>query len=316
MGGHGHNRPRAIADHDIVGYPHGHLLPRHGINGVATREHACFFPIFGRALNLGRFRCLCLVLGHHRLLLGRGQLIQQRMFRSQHHKGCPPQRVGAGGKNLDGLLGGRVRHKHHPRPFGAANPIGLHQLDGFRPIQPLKAQQLLRILGNAEKPLAHQFLHNGLSRALIFTINDLFVGQHRLQGGRPINHRLPFVSQARLIEFLKKPLCPTVILGGAGNSFPLPIKHGPHAFHLFAHGFNVGIRPFPRVNVALHGRIFSGQAKRIEPHREQHIKTLHPHKTGAGIGGGHGEPMPHVQIATGVGQHGQGIMLGLIPIHL
>ena len=69
-----------------------------------------------------------------------------------------------------------------------------------------------------------------------------------------------------------------------------------------------------RVDVALHGGVLGRQTKGVEPDGEQDVVALHPHQAGPRIGWGHGVPVPHVEVARRVGEHGEGVVLGAVPI--
>jgi len=56
-------------------------------------------------------------------------------------------------------------------------------------------------------------------------------------------------------------------------------------------------------------RVFGRQSEGVEAHGEEHIVATHPQITGAHIGGRLGIPMANVQVAGGIGIHGQEIEL-------
>ena len=66
---------------------------------------------------------------------------------------------------------------------------------------------------------------------------------------------------------------------------------------------------FGRVDVALDGGVLGGQTEGIEAHREQDVVALHAHEAGAGVRRGHGVPVADVEVARGVGQHRQRVVL-------
>ena len=79
---------------------------------------------------------------------------------------------------------------------------------------------------------------------------------------------------------------------------------------LAAHVGDVLVGPCLGVDAALDGGVLGRQAEGVEADREEHVVAAHAHVAGAGIRGRHGVPVPDVQVAGGVGQHGQGIELG------
>ena len=85
-------------------------------------------------------------------------------------------------------------------------------------------EQLLGVVSNLDKPLVDRATLYWVVAAPALAIDHLFVCQNRLIGVTPVNVRLFFVGQSTLHETGKKPLLPTVVLGGAGGDFALPIK--------------------------------------------------------------------------------------------
>ena len=75
--------------------------------------------------------------------------------------------------------------------------------------------------------------------------------------------------------------------------------------------------PLGRWNIVLDGCIFCGQAKGIPTHGLQHILSLHALVATNDICNGVIAYMPHVQFATGVGEHGQAVefLSGVIGLH-
>ena len=82
-----------------------------------------------------------------------------------------------------------------------------------------------------------------------------------------------------------------------------------------AHLLDVGHGPGVGMDAALDGRVLGRQAKGVKAHGEQDVVAPHAHEARPDIGGRHGVPVADVQVATGVGQHGQGIVLGLVGIN-
>ena len=318
--GHGHDGPGAVTHQHVVGHPHRNTLPVDRVDGESAGVHPGFFFAQVGAFHFRPGGGRLPVVGHRPALPVGGEFLHQRMFGGQHHKSGPEQGVGPGGENFNGPVGVGLpldgQRESHPGSFGTADPVGLHGHHRVRPVDAVVLQQLLGVAGDAVEPLFHHLLHHRLAGAFVPSVDDLFVGQHGLHAGRPVDQRLPPVGQARLVEAGEEPFRPAVVLGGAGHRFPPPVDHGPHGTQLAPHPFDVGVGPFPGMDVGLDGGVFSGEAEGVEPHREQHVEAPHAHVTGAGVGGGHGVPVADVQVAAGVGQHGQGVVLGARPVHI
>ena len=132
-----HNRARAIGDHDVVGDPDGYALVIDRVDGVGTGENTRLFAIFQHALDLGFQSRLTNVGVDIRALPRSGDLVHQVMFGRQDHESCAPEGIGPGRENLDGMVADFCA-EGSPRAFAAADPVGLHDLDRFRPIQHLE----------------------------------------------------------------------------------------------------------------------------------------------------------------------------------
>ena len=63
------------------------------------------------------------------------------------------------------------------------------------------------------------------------------------------------------------------------------------------------------MNVALNSGILRRQAEGVKPDRKDDVEAAHAQVARPGIGGRHGKPMADVQVAGGVGQHGQEVEL-------
>ena len=121
---------------------------------------------------------------------------------------------------------------------------------------------------------------------------------------------LAAVGQTVLVELQEEPLRPLVVVGQAGDDLAAPVVDGAHALQLAAHVLHVLHRPDEGVNAALDGGVLGGQTEGVEAHGVKHVVALHPLETGADVGGRHGVPVADVQVARGVGEHGQGVPLG------
>ena len=81
---------------------------------------------------------------------------------------------------------------------------------------------------------------------------------------------------------------------------------------LLLHVGDVVLRPVCRWHLAFDRGIFRWQAEGVPAHRVQHILALEPLEPGYHIAQGIGAHMAKVELAAGVGEHGQAIVLGLV----
>ena len=205
--------------------------------------------------------------------------------------------------------------KTHLCARGLANPVGLHGLDAIGPaielIQIL--EQLVRVLGDLKEPLLQQLALHLRPRAPGAALAvHLLIGEHGLVNRVPVHRRFLLVGQARLKELQENPLGPAVVVGQAGRHLAVPIVGEAQRAQLVPHLVNVFERPVRRGNAPLNRCVLRRQAKGIPAHGVQHAEALHPTHTGDHIGDGVVAHVAHVQVAGGVGKHGQGIVFRLI----
>ena len=136
----------------------------------------------------------------------RGDLLHQRVFRSQHHVGGAEQRVGPGGVDLhlrvDVGVGSRCRvgtldDEPHLGPGRPADPVALHGLDRIRPVQPVQVvDQPVGVSGDAHHPLAQIAPeHREVADLAAAVGGDLLVRQHRAQPGTPVDGSLADIGE-------------------------------------------------------------------------------------------------------------------------
>ncbi len=119
------------------------------------------------------------------------------MFRRQHHKGCPINRIHASGKHFDLLIGMPFYLKPHRSTLRAPDPVGLLILDRFGPVNRFQTfQQAICISGNTHSPLFHQLTLHRITAALAHTVFHFVVRQHCTQRRAPVDIRFFRESQA------------------------------------------------------------------------------------------------------------------------
>ena len=231
------------------------------------------------------------------------------MFGSQHHEGGPPQGVGPGGKDLQGIA--RLGTEHDVSALRAADPVGLQRPHALRPIDAVEAQQLLRIPGDAEEPLLQVALGHRRVTALAQArlAQHLLARQSGVAVGAEVHRRTLAVGQVGGQQLEKVPLRPAVVGGIGGDRLALPVPHRPHAAELGAHARDVGVGPLLGVDVAGDGSVFRRQAEGVEADRVHHVVAVHAQVAGARVGRRHRVPMADVQVAGRIGQHGQEVVL-------
>ena len=242
------------------------------------------------------------------------------MLGGHGHIGGAHQGVGAGGVDLQiigivarqALLAFRGYLKTHLHAARFANPVALHGFDLLGPMLEFVevGQQLFGIIGDFEVIHRDFALFNQRARAPAAPVDYLLVGEHGLIHRIPVYGAVFAVDNAFFKQAGKQPLLPAVILRRAGGDFALPINGKAQAFKLAAHIIDVFIRPFGRSDVVFHRRIFGRHTERIPTHGLHHIKAVQQFKAGKHIADGVVAHMPHMQLAAGIGKHGQAIIFG------
>src|SRR5262249_51517683 len=133
-----HNRASAVAHQYIIGDPNRNLLVAEQITRVGAGKYSGLLLDGREPLDVALAAGLGDVLVDLLALPGRGDFSDQWMFRREHHEGYAEHSIGT-----------RSEKPHFPGvvaddgesqlgAFGAADPVALHQLDRFRPIDSLK----------------------------------------------------------------------------------------------------------------------------------------------------------------------------------
>ena len=158
-------------------------------------------------------------------------------------------------------------------------------------------------------------MHLGVA-APAFTVDDLLIREHRAARIAPVDRRFLLVGETLLVEKLKEPLRPAVVLGTTGHSLAAPIVGKPHAHLLALHVLDVGIRPVGGLHAVLDRGVLRRHAESVEAHRMQHVAALHLLETRDDVADRIVAHMPHVQIARRIREHFEHIVLGLRAVDL
>ena len=136
----------------IVRDPNGELFPIEGIDRIRACKRPVLFFIL-HPVHIGFVLCS----GHiaiNRLCLFRfGQLFYTGMLRRKHEESSPVKRIRPGGKDRY-LLIRTVYRKIHFRAIASADPVCLHLLDLFGPVQLVQiVQKSVCISSDFQHPL-------------------------------------------------------------------------------------------------------------------------------------------------------------------
>ncbi|OQC23896.1 MAG: hypothetical protein BWX70_02725 [Verrucomicrobia bacterium ADurb.Bin070] len=275
VGRHGHDRARAVADQHVVGDPDGDLSAGHRIDRIRAGEDTGLLGVQFGAVHVALARGFFAVAVHVGPLRVGRDTRHQRMLGGEHHVGRAEQSVGACGVHRDPFAAARDG-EINLRAFRLADPVALHLLDAFRPVQPVQIrQQALGILRDTQHPLAHRLADHRVVAALAAPVDHLFVREHRAQRRAPVHRHLGHIGQALLVKLLEDPLRPLVIAGVGGVHLAVPVIAEAQRLDLLAEPVDVAFGCDRRMRAGFHGILLGRQAERVPAHRMQHIETAH-----------------------------------------
>ena len=156
--------------------------------------------------------------------------------------------------------------------------------------------------------MGERALLDGCARAPALTVNHLFIRQNRVVHRIPVNNALAPVNEASLQKVEKHGLFVAVIRRVASGKFARPVKRKAQRFQLRAHRVDIFISPGRRMRALFNRGIFRRHAKRVPPHRVQHIISLGYFEAGNHIAHGIIADMAHVNAARWIGKHFQHII--------
>ena len=261
---HGHNRARAVFHQHEIGDPNRNPLVRERIDRIFAREDALFFSRLVRPHRLFLQADFVDELQHGGLVRRSGaQAPRHRMFRRKHHERRAEQRVRPRRENLD-MTVAVSQWEQHGRAVTLADPVALHGQHALRPaLLKLLAtfQQFVGVIGDAHVPLLKLALPDGRMPAPAFIPFNLLVRQRRVAFVAPVDDGFFLVEQPFFVDFQEQPLLPFVIEPVARRHFPIPIIAEPKLFQLVFHVGDIVARPFGRMLLMFHRRVFGGQAE-------------------------------------------------------
>ncbi len=158
-------------------------------------------------------------------------------------------------------------------------------------------------------------MHVGVA-APAFAVDDLLIREHRTAGIAPVDAGLLLIGQAALVEELEEPLRPLIVFGLAGHNLAIPVVGEAHGFLLALHIRNIGERPVRRLDTVFDGCVLSWHAEGVKTHRMQDVEAFHGLVTGHDVADGVVTHVAHVQIARGIREHLQRVILRPLRVRL
>ena len=304
VGGNGHDGARAVADENVVGDPDRNLHVVDGIDRVGSREFAGLLLRVFRAGEIGLRAGDVDVFVNSGLAVRRRDFGDERMFGGEHHVGGAEQRVRTRRVDADRFVGIRDFEIDF-RASGAADPVLLHFLRAFRPVQTVDAvEKLLRVVRDFEDPLADRLADDREVADFGTAVDDLFVGEHGAERGAPVHWLVGFVGEAFFIEFGEYPLRPFVVAWIRGVYFAIPVEGEAKHLQLLLERGDVFGGGDGGMRSRFDGVLFGGQAEGVPSHRVQDVVAVHAFETAPDIRRRIAFRMADMQAgAGGIGEH-------------
>ena len=172
---HTHHGTFAVARKHVIGHPNRHFLAVKWINGIRTSKDTGFFVIF-LAFYFGFLDSVFAVFFNFFFSAVGNNFRNQRMLWSQREEAHAKNRINTSGEDFD--FGFGILHvKVYQSAFRTANPVLLHGLDFFWPIQSVNfVEQFISIGSNLKEPLFHFAFFNFVTTAPAAAVLDLLVG--------------------------------------------------------------------------------------------------------------------------------------------
>ena len=315
--GHAHDSAIAITHQHVVSHPQVNWVAIQRVLDGQPGFHADFFP--RSQFCLGGTPLLAFVDKCGQGRVGSGGMLCQRVLGCNRAKRHAHDGVGTGceDKHLavtdqGAICPPNVMGEGKTNPFTFPDPVLLHQLHAVRPARQAALhalQQLGCVVGNLQVVAWNLTPLDRRTGTPALAVDHLFVGQHSLVYRVPVHHLGFAVGNAFFQHFQKQPLVPAVITGITSGNLAAPVNRQTHRLHLHLHVGDVFIGPLGRWHAVFHGGVFGRQTKGIPAHRHQDIKALHTQLACEHVIDRVVAHMAHVQLATGVGQHGAGVEL-------
>ncbi len=199
----------------------------------------------------------------------------------------------------------RIDDEPNRKALGAPNPVLLHQAHFFRPaLEMIEArQEIVGIVGDLEEPLGELALLDRRARAPAAPVDHLLVGEHRLVDRVPIDLRFLARDQASFEEIEEQLLLVLVIGRIAGRDLARPVERQSHRLQLRPHGGDIGVGPFRRTGVVLHGGVLGRQSERVPAHRVEDIEAARTPIARHHVAHGVVAHMAHMDAPRRIGEH-------------
>jgi hypothetical protein len=309
---HAHHRAFAVGHQHVIADPHRHRLPGERVGDGDPGRHALLLD--RRQIGFHHAAALAFLDEGGELRVTAGGKRGERVLRRQRDEGHAHDGVGAGRKHPQfSLLAVELVGEREAHPVALPDPVGLHGLDPLGPAGK-RIERGEKFLGVArDRHVVHRdlaLLHHGAG-APAASVYHLLVGEHGAVDRVPVHDAGLLVDESFLEHLQEQPLIPAVVGGLAGRELARPVDGEAERFQLALHVSDVLVGPSRRRHAVRHRRVLGGEAERVPAHRLQDVPALHPVVAGEDVADGVVAHVPHVELAGGVGEHREAVVLGL-----
>ena len=229
------------------------------------------------------------------------------MVGADDQEGGPIEGVGTGGEH------GHLRSLAAPQvvadvgALAAADPVALRELGLLRPVELVEGvEQLLRVVGDAQKPLLEDPLLDPTLTALAVTVDDLLVGEDGETRGTPVDRALAVLGETGVEKLAEDPLGPPVVPGIGRVDGVIPVEHGAEQPQLASEVGDTARHQARRVLAHPQREVLGVDAECVEADRLEDIVPAQPAVSPVDVRSAEGEDISEMQsLSRRVGEHHQ-----------
>ena len=275
MGRNCHDGSCSITDEYIVCDPDRNLLSVYRIDGIASGEYTCFVLCQIGPLKITLMLCFIDIFLYSFLLLCSSKFFYEAVLWSDYHVCRAEEGITTSGIYFKVFVH-PINLEKYRCSFTATNPVSLHRFYGLWPVKGIEIfKKTIRICGDFQNPLPDVLLLNLCSATFTSAFLDLFVCESGLTAWTPVDRCGGFICKSFLIEFLKNPLCPVIVLLITCGYLPVPIVRETKAFKLTTEVLYVLFCRCIRMCSCLNRIILRRKSKSVKSHRMENIITIH-----------------------------------------
>ena len=165
-----------------------------------------------------------------------------------------------------------------------ADPVALHFLGAFRPVDRLKTfQQTVCVSYDIDDPLTHVLADDRITAAFALAVDDFIVGEDGSEFLTPVDRHVDTFGKSVFKEKLEDVLGPFVIGRITGGDLLRPVIGKTDVLQLVGEESDVLLRESFRMVAGIDGILLGRKSESVKSHRMQDVVAFHPLFTGNDI---------------------------------